>query len=73
MISFSISLSLAVVINRFRNLLEPGLDIFHEDPEFAAHEEQWAELKKDLIGDDSGDEAGGESGEEESGSSSVPC
>ena len=32
---------------------EPGLDIFHVDPEFEKHEEQWAELKKEFIGDDS--------------------
>ena len=70
-IFFPLSLPLAIDVDNLFQSLEPGLDIFHEDPEFIAHEEQWAELKKELIGDDSGDEAGDESGEEESGGSSV--
>jgi len=70
-IFFQLSLPLAIGFDHLFQSSEPGLDIFHEDPEFVAHEEQWAELKKELVGDDSGDEAGDESGEDESGGSSV--
>lgn len=39
---------------------EAALDIFHVDPQFAEHEEQWASLKKEILGqeersDDDGD------------------
>jgi len=35
---------------------EAGLDIFHVDPQFGEHEEQWASLKRELLGEEEGDD-----------------
>ena len=50
---------------------EAALDIFHVDPLFAEHEEQWSSLKREILGDEveddeeDGDDEGGEDDEED--------
>lgn len=49
--------------------VQSKLDVFHVDPEFEAHEAEWAAIKKELLGEESDDGDGGDgdgSGDESS-------
>lgn len=45
--------------------VQSKLDVFHVDPEFEAHEAEWAAIKKEVLGEESDDGDGSGSGSEE--------
>lgn len=52
------------------NLLLPQmfLDVFKEDPEFKQHEEEYAAIKREILGEESGEEEESSESERERGS-----
>ena len=44
---------------------EATLDVFHVDPQFVEHEEQWASLKREILGEEEGDDDGDGDGDDE--------
>eukprot|EP00889_Picochlorum_renovo_P002456 jgi/Picre1/29486/NNA_004872.t1 len=49
-----------------------GLDVFREDDEFLKHEEEYKQMKAEILGEDSDEDESGESGESEEEEDEVP-